>query len=220
MKYCALQFIGQMQSYGSTISFNTGDHLTEDFPTRSSITGMICRGLEKFGEQIDFLKQIQEHIGINIYCFKNENKMSDFQILGCSNNLLMQLKNFDNGSLKNKCFKKYFLVEHKFGIVLFSENEILLDEIINAFDNPKYVLYYGRKNCIVNHNMFLGKFNNLNECFSCFENNNLKKCVFEVTEKDNSSDISRVLNDIPIKFGGKIEYLPRTVFIKYYTTGE
>lgn len=237
MKYCALFFNGLMQSYGCSNSF-MHRHNTNEFPTRSAISGMICKGLGRFGEQIDFLKAIKDKVKINIYGFNCCNTFLDYQIVGSSSHNYYErftIKNnknlfkandmnpmsydawFVGGNTRknNSVVHKQYLTNNKFGVVLFSEDDDLLDEIINAFIKPKYVLCYGRKNCIVSGNVFCGKFDSLEQCLNCYKDKNLE-IKYEITEYDNNSDCEIYLNDVPVRFGDDKIYQQRIVYKKDY----
>lgn len=231
MKYCCLLFDGLVQSYGYSNSF-TSVHNTNEFPTRSSISGMICRGLGRYGTQIEFLNKLKEDLKINVYGFNDKScHLNDFQTIGTSsinyydkfcfnkNKKLidsneMKLVSYTNSNRGNLIVNKIYLNNSKFGVVLYSENKELFEEVVQAFEKPINTLYYGRKNCPVSGKILLGIFEDLNSCLNNY--NNIGKIQYEITEQDNNSDLEFWLNDIPIQFGDEKIYQLRCLYKKFY----
>lgn len=228
MKYISLYFQDVMQSFGSKSKFKHRG--TEDFPTRSAITGMICNGAGLFGEQEEFLSLMIKECKISVYSFCIPTIFEDFQTIGSSighekfglkKAITKKIKNnelfFKTYSENNDIVYKNYLANAKFGIIIETENEDLFNIIFEAFNNPKNVLFLGRKCCILTGKAILGAFDSKEEAINVIKNfSKQEKIYYEILEEDNNSDEVFSINDVPTKFGKHIEYSSRIIFKKWY----
>lgn len=219
MKYLSLYLSAPTMSWGTSSKFDT--KATDEYPSKSAIIGMICTALGKSGEQIDFLNQLNSECNFNVYCFSNIYYMNDFQTIGCGydKNKYWERRmiphRMNKGSSPQLINKKY-LVGQKYGIIIFSENESLINEIGNGFKHPVWPIFFGRKCNIPDARIFKGFYNSENEALSIFKEKYNLEPKFLITEQyiDNANFFYK--NDVPVQFGKDKIYKSRLVYKKYF----
>lgn len=218
MKYISLYFDEPIQSYGSNSKFDFRN--TEIFVTRSAISGMICNALNLFGDQEDFLNLLKEKIKISVFSFSDPIIFTDYQIVGNHDkHKFYSLKTEDEKFSSNKIHYKKYLSNAKFGIIIESEDENLINQINVAFKEPKNILYLGRKCCVLSKTPYVGIYEDKTIALTKIkEFSKLKdiKIYYEITEVDNDSDEIFEIMDVPLKFGEHIIYASRKVYKKWY----
>jgi CRISPR system Cascade subunit CasD len=230
--FLALWLEAPLQSWGADSKFYRRE--TTEFPTKSGILGMVCCSLGRGGEQKEFLSQFKG-LSQTILAFDKSSKqpvLYDFQTIGTGYKINKEdkwLNNFipkksDGKSATNstgaKLTYKAYLQDKAFGVIL-EVPTFLKEEIIEGLKNPKWDLYFGRKNCTPTDLVYRGEFaleieaenlinkiaqsKKLNSRFALYDMNNFK-------DDNQYSLIEKLyLNDVPLQFGSIKKYSCRTV---------
>jgi CRISPR system Cascade subunit CasD len=139
MKILSLKIAGPMQSWG-TISKHTPQRRTENFPTKSGLTGLFAASLGITRTETEKLQQSgllelqivvrEDHTGT---------LLSDYQTIKVDKST-------------KKLTTKSYLTDAIFLVGVYGD-EALLEKLAHSLKNPKFALFYGRKTCTVNHDM-------------------------------------------------------------------
>lgn len=220
MKYLALYFSAPTISWGTSSKFDTKS--TDEYPSKSAIIGMICTALGKSGEQIEFLKLLNEEINFNVYCFSDIHYMTDFQTIGCGydRNTYWERQmiphKMDNKDSKPQLINKEYLVGQKYGIIISSENEDLINEIGNGFKHPIWPIFFGRKCNIPDSRIFKGYYSSENDALNIFKEKYNLEPKFLITEQAINNANYFYKNDVPVQFGKNKIYKRRLIYKKYF----
>lgn len=225
--FLALWLEGPLQSWGASSKFY--NRTTLDFPTKSAMYGMVLAAMGRSGEQQEFLKSLNGSLDV-FACSTSKNgeisKLEDFQMIGAAYDSndpwgkLMTPKKGDGrsptGVTGAKLVYKEYLECAAFGVVMEIPIE-LKDKIVNAFQEPVFDLYLGRKCCIPSDFILKRscqtKEEAITEIEAIIEQKALKK-VFTVKDgRDENADDILTLKDKPLSFGLDKSYLQREVSI-------
>ena len=137
-----LRLEGILQSWGENSKWNK--RTTARFPTKSAITGMIgcAMGLPRESAE---LAKIAERINLGIRADRIGSVMNDYQtVQGMPDLYTADGKKRNNNTLVTP---REYLCDASFLVVIETEEDIA-NSIINAFNDPVWPIYLGRKNCI------------------------------------------------------------------------
>ncbi len=233
--YALLWLEGNMQSFGVDSKFLFRGTL--NFPTKSAIIGMTLSALGLSGEQRDNLKKFSE-VDFTVFSFSSldvngekinkESLLNDFQVIGNGYDSkdpweslfiprMVDGKKPVNAS--GKIVSRDYLQDSFFGVI-FEIPKDFEEYLEDAFVNPKFDIFLGRKCCIPKELVFQGVFNNFDDTFKKMEDLSLlKNLVIDFKVSENYSDDcfeKIVLNDVPVSFGVRREYSTREVFLSYH----
>lgn len=139
-----------LQSWGQE-RINEGNFFpTSEIPTKSGVVGLIAcvMGLERGNPRIE---ELDKTLKIYVKSYANDGVMTDFHIIHVSNNRPQYLADGrkSTGAQANSIITyRSYIQTGKFDVVIDGE-ETLLKEITEAFYNPYWTPYLGRKSCSV-----------------------------------------------------------------------
>jgi len=162
MKALLLNFVAPMYSWGYN-SMSIGDRKTNTFPTKSAVVGLLNAATGKVN---DF--SYVDEIFVDVYTDDTYRIVKDTQNIGAGydrDNWLearMCITDSQNKIVKtgsdtsvakyrltaNKHIEKEYISNTSYRVVVKSENIELLESLYAALKKPKYVLYFGSRNCI------------------------------------------------------------------------
>lgn len=230
-KYLLLWFEAPLQSWGFDSKFGRRDTLK--FPTRSGVLGLLCAALGYSGEQKEFLIKMGEFSQLvisynrckaNAEMVVSEPLLMDFHMVGSGyddqdpwQSLLIPKTSEGKKAVGggSKMTYRYYLQDARFAVVIqcpVAEADVFAD----AFQNPVYDLYLGRKNCVPTEFIFQGIFSSEGEALVQAANiARQKNCCedFRVTEGDYPDGSAMTLNDVPLQFGEVKKYRDRRVTV-------
>ena len=133
---------GPLQSYGRYSKWDTRD--SGYFPSKSAIVGMIgcAMGVERNDSYLDFLA---DNLSVNVRIDRNGRSLEDLQTVNSS--VYMASGGLKDGGKYHPLFNKIYIQDAIFTVFIVGEIE-LLKNIFNAFQNPKWPVYLGRKSCV------------------------------------------------------------------------
>ncbi len=140
-----LRLEGVLQSWGEHSKWNYRD--SAPLPTKSGIIGMIgcAMGLMRESEE---LRKLAENLKIAVRADRPGREVTDFQTIQSKNLLTAQGKHRGKrGEYETLVTYRTYLQDACFTVAISGEKK-LLTEIENAFWNPKWPIYLGRKNCV------------------------------------------------------------------------
>lgn len=202
-----LQLEGILQSWGESSKWNKRS--TAGFPTKSGIVGMIgcAMGLTRDDPRIG---EIAEKITIGIRSDRRGMVLDDFQtVQGMPDLYTADGKKRSSNTIVTP---REYLCDASFMIVIDTDKE-LSDQIAEAFRNPVWPVYLGRKNCVPSKPVIVektDKYASIIEALKCHP----KGCRSDINNeyeievsKNDSGSYSRP--DIPL---GNREFRKRTVW--------
>ena len=141
---------GPLQSWGLK-KINGGNYFpTDNKPTKSGIIGLIAcvMGLERGNPKIE---ELNNALRIYVYSHDNDGIMTDFQVIHVSDKRPMYLASREraSGTQANSIITKRSYIQSGEFDVIVDGDKALLEEITEAFKNPYWVPYLGRKSCAV-----------------------------------------------------------------------
>ena len=224
MKYIVLNLESLLMSFGCH-SKSHSYRETNEFPTISSIFGMICCAFGKSGELTDFFNKLRE-IKVEMFSYKETDIETDYQTFGTGwkelkiySERMLRKNDGSNvsGNSSSKVIHKDYLVNQHFRVLLEVNNEEFADELIEKLQNPIWKIYIGRKKCIPYEEVFEAAFDTKEEAIIHIEKDNP---LYKYTEYQPDDDkFIRLINlrDIPtVKFNDYGTYLSRKVFVSEY----
>ena len=225
-----------LQSWGVDSKFGRRDSL--NFPTKSGITGLLLCALGASGEQTELLARVAP-LKQTVVSYSRSRKskedmpqkvdreplLMDFHMVGSGyddknpwENLLIPKKS-DGGKAVGggtKLTYRYYLQDARFAVVAESPGD-LAKSFAEAFQNPVYDLYLGRKNCVPTDFIYRGTFEKEEEALQQADEIGQEKELvedFQVVdgEQSDNGDVM-TLNDVPIQFGEIKRYRDRRVTV-------
>jgi CRISPR system Cascade subunit CasD len=147
-KYLALRLEGPLQSWGFDSQYNRRN--TSLMPTKSAIAGMCCAafGYERGGEkEAAFLAEL-EGVRMTAIAIPRNGFNKPLPVRRLQDYHTVQNTRTADGKMKDcHITHRQYLTDASFGIVLEGDTD-LLGEIVDALDNPKWGIWFGRKTCI------------------------------------------------------------------------
>ena len=235
--YLSLWFEAPLQSWGSDSKFGRRD--TQTFPTKSGVLGLVCAALGAGGEQRELLAEFAT-LGQTAISFvrarqtandeikeDREPLLRDFHMVGSGYDdqdpwasLLIPKTSEGKKAVGGgtKMTYRYYLQDAAFAVVLEVPAD-KADAIAQAFQNPAWDVYLGRKNCVPTDFIYRGTFDNETAALAHSvligrEKNRVED--FRVTQGAmGDADEVFTLNDVPVQFGEDKRYLDRQVSLRY-----
>jgi len=214
MKYLSLYYDSPLQSWG--IQGKWDNRRTEDFPTKSAISGQFFNALSiKDNEK---LKRFNELSLYSVILKCKYNIVRDFQTITPSENGLI-LKNAKGKPHTSTIVRrKSYLADTITGAIL-TGDDALIDEIKESFLNPKNVITLGRYCCLPSESIFnsidntgqdalaslIDRVNKVRSKFK-LDDNSIIRVVYDYYQ----SDYDYRLNDVILDFD-KRKFLSRLV---------
>lgn len=222
-KYLLLWLEGPLQAWGTDSKFNARSTLA--FPSKSGIIGMILAGAGKEGKQKELLSLISE-CKQSVYVLKEGKLLIDFQTAGNGYNIAdnwqknMIPKKRDGGNAVgsgSKLIYKSYIQDAVFSVI--QEFPLNLEEmILDAFSNPVWALYLGRKSCNPSTPVFCGIFDSVDDAESALKIRLEERPDLKIGKKIIDGDFPEkgnviTLSDVPSEFGKEKKYKSRYVTI-------
>lgn len=218
--FLALRLVGPLQSWGFDSQYNRRN--TGLMPTKSAIAGMCCaalgfpRGSDK--EQVfltSFGKVRMTAISIPRQGKKTElpvRRLQDYHTVGggydptdpCERGSITVSAEDGKPRAKNGqslavLTQRQYLTDASFGVLLEGEFS-LLKEIANAFGNPVWGIWLGRKTCIPSAPVFAGLKSNQNDALRLLIGEKSLKSFTRQEEVENFAEGLDSLPDTPVSF--------------------
>lgn len=238
-KTLLLWFEAPLQSWGYNSKFFIRDTL--DFPTKSSVLGILFCAMGLKGEQSDALSKFA-NLKQTVYSFKfyKNNKtlntpiLVDYQVIGNGYNknnpwektFIPKATGNQDSSTASKIIHKKYIQDGKFAVLMEIPDD-MVDLISKSLKSPMYPIYLGRKNCIPTDFVFQGIFNNQDDADKYLDDtiipkkNNEKsvntketwelKKEFKVIDGESNDGDIITIPDIPLSFGMSKQYISRKV---------
>lgn len=236
--YIVLWLEAPLQSWGVDSHFYRRN--TNNFPTKSGVSGLILSGMGASGEQRELLERIS-NIDMTVFSYirkpikdqffvinENQPLLQDFHMIGSGfdnnndrRNKLRIPKRYDRKSANGgpKRTFRYYLQDSFFSTILHISNDEELSRMITkALQNPVYDICLGRRSCVPTDFVFRGMFSLYEEAKVCIEEIVIEKKLkenFKVIEGISDEGENIVLNDIPLCFGLHKKYRSRQVTLIY-----
>jgi CRISPR system Cascade subunit CasD len=200
-----------MQAWGHSSRFNR--RTSAAWPTKSGIVGMLCAamGIDRADEAgIARLAAL----GMRVLVLKQSGgRLIDWHTVGGGYDPKTQRQNMPNkaggGTPTTVLTDREYLLDHKFGVVL-SGDPALLDACFQAMENPRWGVWFGRKNCIPAARICEGLFSSIDDA----EKHLLELSGWEpcrtVIEAETFGDGTDSLMDVPLNFKTR-EFKPRRI---------
>ena len=131
-----------IQSYGRQSKWDTRD--SGYYPSKSAIIGMIgcAMGIERNDEYLDFLA---DNLSVSVRIDKNGKFMEDLQTV--HEPVYTAVGGLKDGGTYHPLLNKVYIQDAIFTVFI-TGTISLLDKIYNAFQDPVWPVYLGRKSCI------------------------------------------------------------------------
>jgi len=233
-KYLLLWLEGPLQSWGSDSKFGRRDTLP--FPTRSGILGLLFCAMGASGEQRDLLGRMMPlHQTVISFARTKKGKeeefekidreplLRDFHMVGSGYNeddswetLLVPKTSEGKKAVGGgtKMTFRYYLQDAKFAVSMEAPDG-LVEDFVEALQNPVYDVYLGRKNCVPTEFIYQGTFEQeaaaIDHAMEIMQAKNLME-DFRVIEGEHEGE-TMTLNDIPIQFGPIKKYRNRRITV-------
>lgn len=222
---------GPLQSWGDRSRFNK--RATDVFPSKSGVIGLLFAALGWGGEQTEALQKINRlpMTAFRIQKTKDPSpRLTDFHMVGSGydvrdpwKNLLVP-KKIDGKKAAGpgggvKLTYREYLQDSCFAVVI-DIPAAWADELSEAFKNPKWDLYLGRKSCAPTELIFRGIYDSPKQAQERLDAiisdlgspYTIKELMRDYSEEDPIDKVF-VRNDIPVRFGTSKEYADRRVVI-------
>ena len=232
--YLLLWLESPLQSWGADSRF--GRRGTLDFPTKSGILGLLCCALGAGGEQRELLAEMAT-LTQSVISFgqKRENSrrerrtvdreplLRDFQMVGSGyddknpwESLLIPKKSDGTSAVNggSKITYRYYLQGAAFAAVAQVPEEKAII-FADAFENPCWDIYFGRKCCVPTDFVYRGCFDSEASAFEKaleIAAGKGREEEFRVVDGESAGE-TIILNDVPIQFGENKIYRERRVTI-------
>jgi CRISPR system Cascade subunit CasD len=235
--YLLLWLEAPLQAWGHDSKFGRRDSL--DFPTKSGVLGLLCcaRGAggkeqEWLAEWADMDMQVQAYI-------QQDSKgqslprlplMKDFQMVGSGFDTsdpwqtLLIPKTSDGKKAVGggtKMTYRYYLQDMAFAVALQGPRP-LLNNAIEALNQPVWDLYLGRKNCVPTEFIAQGVYETASDALEAGERLATEKkrtIAFKVKQGEHEGEVL-TLNDVPVQFGNHKKYRDRRVTVQKIVVSE
>ncbi len=218
--FLAIRLAGPFQSWGYDSMFDY--RKTGLMPTKSGIAGLCCaamripRGNER---EKGFLEEFREinMLAISIPRRHPTKEKGTLEVRRLRDYHTIRGTRKASGGIKDTHLTyRYYLQDAAFGVVLTGKRDFL-DNVAKDLRNPKWGLWFGRKNCLPSAPVFAGIFPNEKQATDILlAGRELAEFAYhrEVSDFDEGSD---TLHDQPICFGSMEkdrEYAPRRIALR------
>ena len=147
-----LEIKGALQAYGNESYF--GFRPTELYPTKSAVAGMICAAMGISREKKQEINKVFTSFTLRVEKLAKPPKIyHDFQRVEPAENRLYheekKMPTFNGGTNANsvRIIRKDYIMDQSYTLYIEGNEDFIL-KVKEAFDNPWYPIYLGRKNCI------------------------------------------------------------------------
>lgn len=204
----AMLFDGPMQSWGSQSRFNR--RTTLSYPTRSGIVGMIAAAMGIARKDSARLAELgPSYLPITIVAFTTCGRWTDYHTVGGGYEGKGEWQNVprkaSGGEGRTALTYREYLSDAKFGILL-TGKEALLHRCDEAFHDPKWGVWLGRKCCIPTQPVSQGVFANEKDAIEHLytrisrDENNQPRVHRRISEVADFSEGTDTLMDVPLDF--------------------
>jgi len=198
--FLALRLEGPLQSWGFDSQYNRRN--TGLMPTKSAIAGMCCaalgfpRGSNK--EQV-FLASFGK-VRMTAISIPRQSKKKELQVWRLQDYHTVQNTKTADGKTKDcHITRRQYLTDASFGVLLEGEFP-LLKEIADAFENPVWGIWLGRKTCIPSAPVFAGLKNNSADAIKLLIGEKSLKSFTRQEEVESFVEGGDSLPDAPVSF--------------------
>ena len=224
MQYMLMWLEGPFQAWGDSSKYGPRDTLP--FPTKSGIYGMILAAMGAKGTQEVLLEKLAE-CSQSIISFSKPSILRDFHMVGSGyddqdgwQRLCIPKKQDGSTAVGggSKMTYRYYLQEARFAVIQALHDE-LVDQMVQALQFPVYSPSLGRKSCVPSEFVYQGLYRLKEEAviaaLALGKQKGLQN-MFMVTEDQTEDGDSRIIPDVPVRFGSQKEYRERIVHVTYY----
>ncbi|MCH8068010.1 MAG: type I-E CRISPR-associated protein Cas5/CasD [Candidatus Marinimicrobia bacterium] len=213
--FLALRLEGPLQSWGFDSQYNRRN--TGLMPTKSAIAGMCCaalgfsRGCDK--EKVFLLSF--NRMKMTAISIPRKGRKRDFPIRRMQDYHTVQNTKKASGGIKDcHITHRQYLCDASFGVILEGAPSLLI-EIANAFDNPVWGIWLGRKTCIPSAPVFAGLKENRYDALCLLIGAKPIESFTRQVEVEKFADGRDSLPDNPVSFASSRRlFAPRRVKIK------
>ena len=228
MKHLFLWLEGPLQSWGADSRFDLRQTL--DFPTKSGIFGMLLASSGDSGPQEQLLGRMAD-APLTVVTFADSgDKLMDYHMVGNGydetdkwSSLHIPRKNDGGKAVGGGAKRTYreYLQERAFAVFVGLDDD-LAEKFAASLQTPVFDLYLGRKCCAPSAPIFRGLYDSEDEALNALKaflaedakTRGDKPCqprwiIRETT--DGNAPESRLLNDVPLRFGENRLYRDRWV---------
>lgn len=230
MKHLALYLRAPLQSWGVLGKF--GERTTYDAPTRSAVTGMLAAacGTDKHdaaGER----KWLEEaaKLGFTAYVFRRGPRLTDYHTVGGGYDAReprarRMIPCMPSGKVRSPDVTHRQYVSDSVSGAVLSGDDVFVEKLAQAVENPVWGVWFGRKCCIPTEPMLAGVFDSAEDAEKAltarYEASMARSgygspgCAVRICAAE-AGEAEDVLQDVPVSFAGR-EYhsrgVARTVF--------
>lgn len=143
MKTILLKFSAPLQSWGARSHFDTRQ--TDAYPSKSGVIGLLAAslGYRRADERVEKLNELMFGVRID----QEGTLVRDFQTVTKEKDELNAAKYVTN---------RYYLQDAVFVVALSHDEDVVIDEILEALQKPFFGLFLGRRACPVTSDLVLG----------------------------------------------------------------
>lgn len=158
MKTVVLKFAGPLQSWGIKSNFTVRD--TSRYPSKSAVVGMVGAAMGTCREDVEQLEKLNGLL-VGVRVDKQGSLLTDFQTARTwdvkYDGVLGSYKMDREGKSYNTYISdRHYLADAVFTVMLTHEDDMFVEEVAFALQNPKYQIFMGRKSCPLPRDYFLG----------------------------------------------------------------
>jgi len=198
--FLALRLEGPLQSWGFDSQYNRRN--TGLMPTKSAMAGMCCAALgfpRGSDEERLFLASFGK-VRMTVISIPRQGKKKELQVRRLEDYHTVQNTKKADGTIKDcHITHRQYLTDASFGVILEGASA-LLKQIADAFGNPVWGIWLGRKTCIPSAPVFAGLKNNQDEALSLLIGEKSLKSFTRQEEVENFAEGLDSLPDTPVSF--------------------
>lgn len=216
-----LRLEGPLQSWGEHSKWDYRD--TAMCPTKSGIVGLIgcAMGIKRNSEE---LYSISDSIKIAIRIDKPGIVLADFHTVRPTlpEGIIITSQGKPRGDSNTIVSRRQYLQDANFLVAVQGEKELLY-KIREAMENPKWVIFLGRKSCVPSVPIYQGiqdNYNSLEDAICHFQLPNISKDSKEILYEIDSFDDEGYIRSDCISNDEKRSFLNRRVKLKTITVDE
>jgi len=194
----ALMLDAPLQSWGAATRF---EHLTtEPHPTKSGLIGLICAALGLAKGSAEETTMLPQLTALHLTTITIPLAHGTLQYLN-DYHAILDTRRAD-GSLNNDTVitRREYLVEARFGVIL-EGNRTILDRVRTSLLNPRWGVWFGRKNCIPADQIYRALVPTFTEAQRTLIGEAPLEAFTTVTDVTRFDDGTHSLADHPLKFG-------------------
>lgn len=226
--YLLLWFEAPLQAWGFDSRF--GRRETLDFPTKSGVLGLLLSAMGRGGAETELLARLTP-LDMQVVAYECADKygqpkitpnLRDFHMVGAGYDdtdpwQTLHIPKTAEGKKAvgggTKITYRQYMQDAAFAVALEVPTD-LADGMVRSLQNPNWVIYLGRKNCIPTDIVYRGKFDTADSALAIAADIAQGKSRIETFRVLNGAheDGERItLNDVPVQFGAHKQYRDRQV---------